>query len=131
MNDRIFHLFADGPAPVAPYSHAVTTGAWIFVTGQLPTGREGDPIPPSIAEQTAKVMENLRSVLAGCGATLADAVSVRIFLTHFEEDYAAMNSLYEAYFPAHRRPARTTIGVTALAQGCRIEIDLIAKRSPA
>lgn len=129
MDDRIFHLFADGPAPVAPYSHAVTAGDWIFVTGQLPTGGPDDPIPESIEDQTHKVMANLRTVLEGCGTALADVVSVRIFLTAFEEEYEAMNAVYETYFPADRRPARTTVGVTALARGCRVEIDLIAKRS--
>jgi 2-iminobutanoate/2-iminopropanoate deaminase len=129
MSDRTFYLFADGPAPVAPYSHAVSAGDWIFVTGQLPTGAEGDPIPESIEDQTHKVMANLRDVLDGCGATLGDVVSVRIFLTRFEAEYDAMNAVYETYFPADRRPARTTVGVTALARGCRVEIDLIAKRT--
>ena len=129
MNDRTFHLFADGPAPVAPYSHAVSTGDWIFVTGQIATGRDGEPIPESIEEQTHKVMANLKTVLAGCGAGLEHVVSVRIFLTRFEEEYDAMNAVYETYFPADKRPARTTVGVTALARGCRVEIDLIAKRS--
>lgn len=129
MDDRTFHLFADGPAPVAPYSHAVTTGDWIFVTGQLPTGADTDPIPNSIEDQTHKVMENLKTVLEGCGAGLEHAVTVRIFLTKFEAEYDAMNAVYETYFPADKRPARTTVGVTALARGCRVEIDLIAKRS--
>ncbi len=129
MDDRIFHLFADGPAPVAPYSHAVTTGDWIFVTGQLPTGQDGDPIPDSIEDQTHKVMANLKTVLAGCGAGLEHALSVRIFLTRFEAEYDAMNAIYETYFPADRRPARTTVGVTALARGCGVEIDMIAKKA--
>ena len=128
MNDRTFHLFADGPAPVAPYSHAVSTGDYIFVTGQLPTGQNGDSIPESIEDQMHKVMANLETVLAGCDSSLADAVSVRIFLTKFEEEYDRMNAVYETYFPTDRRPARTTVGVTALARGCRVEIDLIAKR---
>ena len=56
-------------------------------------------------------------------------VNVRIFLTRFEEEYDAMNAVYETYFAADKRPARTTVGVTALARGCRVEIDLIARRS--
>ena len=66
---------------------------------------------------------------ADCDAGLEHVVSVRIFLTRFEEEYDAMNAVYETYFPADKRPARTTVGVTALARGCRVEIDLIAKRS--
>ena len=72
-------------------------GDWIFVTGQIATGRDGDPIPESIEEQTHKVMANLKTVLAGCGAGLEHAVSVRIFLTRFEEEYDAMNAVYETY----------------------------------
>ena len=107
MDDRIFHLFADGPAPVAPYSHAVSAGDFIFVTGQLPTGADGDPVPESIEEQTHKAMANLKTVLEDCGAGLEHVVSVRIFLTKFEEEYDRMNAVYETYFPADRRPART------------------------
>jgi enamine deaminase RidA (YjgF/YER057c/UK114 family) len=71
-------------------------------------------------------MDNLARVLKGCGLGLANVVSVRIFLTDFNGDYAAMNAIYETYFPANRRPARTTVGVTALARGGIIEIDMIA-----
>jgi enamine deaminase RidA (YjgF/YER057c/UK114 family) len=55
-------------------------------------------------------------------------VSVRVFLTHFRQDYAAMNAVYDSYFPPDRRPARTCIGVTDLAREARIEIDGIARR---
>lgn len=54
--------------------------------------------------------------------------SARVFLTHFQDDYAAMNAVYASYFPADRRPARTCIGVTGLARDARVEIDLIARR---
>ena len=52
----------------------------------------------------------------------------RVFLTHFEEDYERMNAVYLSYFPSDRLPARTCIGVTALARDARIEIDFIARR---
>ena len=73
-------------------------------------------------------MTNLETVLAGCGAGWEHVVSVHIFLTRFEEEYDAMNAVYETWFPADKRLACTTVGVTALARGCRVEIDLIAKR---
>jgi enamine deaminase RidA (YjgF/YER057c/UK114 family) len=73
-------------------------------------------------------MKNLETVLHGCGLGLANVVSVRIYLTAFDEDYAAMNAVYASYFPPGRRPARTCVGVTALAQGARIEIDMVARR---
>jgi enamine deaminase RidA (YjgF/YER057c/UK114 family) len=74
-------------------------------------------------------MQNLRTVLQGVGAGFENVVSVRVFLTHFTEDYDTMNRVYADYFPEDRRPARTCIGVTALAGGGRVEIDLIARRS--
>ena len=126
----IFHLLPDAPKPVAPYSHAVEAGGFIFVTGQLATDPDDDslPIPPGIEAQTHKVMDNLIRVLRGCGLTLADVVCLRIFLTDFNGDYAKMNEIYATYFAADKRPARTTVGVTALARGGIVEIDMIAVR---
>jgi reactive intermediate/imine deaminase len=126
----IFHLLHDAPKPVAPYSHAVEADGFVFVTGQLATDPEDDarPIPEGIEAQTRKVMDNLRRVLKGLGLDFANVLSVRIFLTAFERDYAAMNALYATYFAADRLPARTTVGVTHLARGGIVEIDLIAKR---
>jgi 2-iminobutanoate/2-iminopropanoate deaminase len=126
----IFHLLPDAPKPVAPYSHAVEAGGFVFVTGQLATDPVDDSlaIPPGIEAQTKKVMDNLTRVLKGCGLTLADVVCVRIFLTDFNRDYARMNEIFSTYFADDRRPARTTVGVTALARGGIIEIDMIAIR---
>jgi 2-iminobutanoate/2-iminopropanoate deaminase len=126
----IYHLLPDAPKPVAPYSHAVEAGPFLFVTGQLATDPDDDalPIPPGIAAQTHKVMDNLARVLKGCGLSLANVVQVRIFLTDFNGDYARMNEIYATYFAADRRPARTTVGVTALARGGVVEIDMIAMR---
>jgi 2-iminobutanoate/2-iminopropanoate deaminase len=126
----IYHLLPGAPKPVAPYSHAVEAGPFLFVTGQLATDPDDDalPIPPGIEAQTHKVMDNLARVLKGCGLSFANVVQVRIFLTDFNGDYAKMNEIYATYFAADRRPARTTVGVTALARGGVVEIDLIAMR---
>jgi reactive intermediate/imine deaminase len=128
-----FHVFAQGPKPVAPYSHVVELDGWLFVTGQLPTGLDDDKaaLPDGIEAQTRKVMENLRIVLGQVGAALKDAVQVRIFLTDFDRDYDRMNEIYREYFAADQLPARTTVGVTRLARGGLIEIDVIAWRTPA
>ncbi len=67
-------------------------------------------------------------MLAGIGLGFEHVLQARVFLTHFERDYAAMNAVYASYFPADRRPARTCIGVTGLARGGLVEIDFIAKR---
>jgi len=130
MSEIQFLMIPDAPKPVAPYSHVVEVDGWAFVTGQLATDPDDDalPIPAGIEAQTHKVMDNLTRALKGVGLALDRVVSVRIFLTDFERDYAAMNRIYESYFAKNRLPARTTIGVTALARGGIIEIDMIARR---
>jgi enamine deaminase RidA (YjgF/YER057c/UK114 family) len=86
------------------------------------------PLPEGIEAQTVRVMENLRLVLAGVGLGLEHVVQCRCYLTEFERDYAAFNATYRRFFPADRLPARTTIGVTALAVGALVEVDMLARR---
>ena len=126
----IFHMISGAPDPVAPFSHAVEADGWVFVTGQMPFAGTAidEPYPEGIGAQTRQVMKNLETVLAGCGLGLANVLSVRIFLTHFEADYDAMNAVYASYFPPGKRLARTCVGVTALAKGARVEIDMVARR---
>ena len=130
MTAPLFHMIAGAPDPVAPFSHAVEQDGWIFITGQLPfIGIANDsPYPKGIEVQTRQVLANLQQVLTGCGLGLEHVLVVHIFLTHFEDDYDTMNCVYAEYFPPQRRPARTCVGVTALARGARIEIDMIARR---
>jgi 2-iminobutanoate/2-iminopropanoate deaminase len=130
MAGPIFHVIANAPKPVGPYSHVVEADGWLFVTGQLATDPDDDsrPLPEGIEAQTRKVFDNLSRALAGAGAGFEHVVCVRIFLTEFERDYAAVNRLYVTYFPSDRLPARTTIGVTHLARGGIVEIDMIAYR---
>ncbi|WP_193338052.1 RidA family protein [Devosia beringensis] len=123
-------MIAAGPRPVAPFSHAVEADGWVFVTGQMPTDPAAPdaPLPSGIAAQTTRVMDNLRVVLAGIGLGFADITMARIYLTQFERDYAELNALWPSFFEPGKLPARTTIGVTALAVGALVEIDLIARR---
>ena len=124
-------MIGGAPDPVAPFSHAVETDGWVFVTGQMPFSGTSNtsPYPDGIEAQTRQVMENLRRVLAGCGLGLEHVVAARIFLTRFEQDYERMNKVYAGYFPAEQRPARTCVGVTALARGALVEIDFVARRA--
>lgn len=124
----IFHVLDKGPTRVAPYSHVVETDGWLFVTGQMPIPADG-VVPEGIEAQTQVVFANLKAVLASVGSNLAEVVSARVFLTDFEAHYERMNLIYASYFPADRFPARTCVGVTALARGCLVEIDFIARRT--
>ena len=123
-------MIAGAPAPVAPFSHAVAADGWLFVTGQMPTDPQDDdaPLPEGVEAQTRRVVENLKLVLAGAGSALDKIVFARVYLTHFERDYAAMNTVWRSYFAEGKLPARTCIGVTGLARGALVEIDLLAKR---
>ena len=130
MSEPIFHNFAQAPTHVAPFSHAVECDGWIQLTGQMPTDPDDDsrPLPEGIKAQTRRVMDNLIIVLKGLGLGLEHVLSVRAYITDFERDYAAMNETYKSYFPPDRLPARTCIGVTGLARGALVEIDMVARR---
>jgi len=125
-----FLMIAGAPTPVAPFSHAVRVGPWLFVTGQMPTWPDDDnrPLPLGIEAQTRRAMDNLAIVLAGAGYDLSHVVQARVYLTEFERDYQAMNQTYRGYFAQGRLPARTCVGVTGLARGALVEIDLVAYR---
>jgi len=127
-----FHMIADGPKPVAPFSHAVETDGFVFITGQMPDAPAAPGVlPDGIVAQTHAVMANLRTVLAGLDLGFEHVVMARVYLTRFKDDYAAMNLTYASYFAPGRLPARTCVGVTGLAYDALIEIDLIARRSVA
>lgn len=130
MTGARFHLFETAARPVAPYSHAVEADGWAFLTGQIPNHPEDDrrPLPDGIEAQTRRTLDNLAIVLENLDLGLEHVVAARVFLTHFDRDYEAMNAVYRGYFPADRLPARTCIGVTGLARGALVEIDVIARR---
>jgi len=125
----IEHLvFNQGPIRVGPFSHAVKAGDFLFVTGQMPT-LPNDPtilIEGGISNQTHQVMKNLELVLDAAKSSFDNVVFARIYLLNFQ-DFDAMNDIYESYFMPGKLPARTCIGVTGLAVGASVEIDLIAK----
>ena len=126
---NIEHLvFDNGPKRVGPFSHAVKAGNFLFVTGQMPT-LPTDPtklVEGDITSQTHQVMKNLKTVLTAANASLENVVFVRIYLVNFQ-DFDKMNAVYKSYFSSDKLPARTCIGVTGLAVGASVEIDLIAK----
>ena len=125
-------MIAGGPKPVAPFSHAVETDGFVFVTGQMPDTPEAPgQLPDGIEAQTCAVMANLRRVLAGLALDFEHIVMARIYLERFRQDYAAMNETYARYFAPGRLPARTCIGVTDLAYDALIEIDLVCRRPAA
>jgi 2-iminobutanoate/2-iminopropanoate deaminase len=130
MSQTIHHVIAGGPRPVAPFSHAVEADGFLFVTGQMPTDAQAPdaPLPAGIEAQTRRVFENLKIVLGGVGLGLEHVVMARIYLTEFKRDYAALNAIWPEFWTPGPLPARTTVGVTALAVDALVEIDLVARR---
>ena len=118
---------APPPPPTAAYSHAVRAGDFLFVTGQLGVDPKTNQIVPGgVVAQTRQVMANLQTVLRGAGTALDRAVMARVYLVNFA-DYQAMNAEYARFFADGRYPSRTTVGVTGLALGGLVEIDLIVR----
>ena len=126
----IEHLvFEKGPKRVGPFSHAVKAGDFIFITGQMPTLPDNPNVLVSndVEEQTHQVMKNLMNVLKQSGSSLDRVTFVRVYLVNFQ-DFDKVNKIYKSYFDENKLPARTCIGVTGLAVGASVEIDLIAKQ---
>ena len=130
MSAPVFHMIDLAPSPVAPFSHAVESDGWVLITGQMPTDPDDDalPLPEGVEAQTRRVMDNLIIVLEGAGLGLENVAQSRVYITEFERDYDAMNQTYKSYFADGKLPARTCIGVTGLAVGALVEIDMVARR---
>jgi 2-iminobutanoate/2-iminopropanoate deaminase len=108
------------PAPRGPYSPAVRAGDFIFVSGQVP-GEPGD-----IAHETRQVLNNLKKILEGCGAGLADVVKCSVFLAD-GNDFPAMNAVYAEFF-GDAKPARSTVVTGFAIPKIKVEIDAVAYR---
>ena len=124
----IEHLnFSSGPQKVAPFSHAVRAGEYLFITGQMPTNKNDNTklVEGGIEAQTHQVMKNLMEVLNAAGSSLEKVIFARVYLVNFG-DFDRMNGVYASYFAKDKLPARTCIGVTGLAVGASVEIDFIA-----
>jgi 2-iminobutanoate/2-iminopropanoate deaminase len=117
----------NAPAPVGPYSQAISDGSYLFCSGQIPL----DPmlmemVSPDIRVQTIQVLENLKAVLEAGGANLGSVVKTTIFLRHMT-DFMACNEVYASYFSAPF-PARSCVEVGALPRNALIEIEAIARK---
>jgi 2-iminobutanoate/2-iminopropanoate deaminase len=114
------------PAPFqgAPYNQAIRVGDLVFVAGQLGLEPGRASIEGGITEQTERVMRNLSAILEEAGSSLENLVKTTVFLTDLG-DFAAMNEVYARYVGG-RPPARSTVQVSALPSGARVEIEAVA-----
>jgi 2-iminobutanoate/2-iminopropanoate deaminase len=115
------------PKAIGPYSQAIVTGDLIFTAGQVGLDpATGEIVGGDIKLLTARVLDNLAAVLEAAGSGLDRVVKCTVFLADFAE-FAAMNEVYAQRFGEHR-PARSTVGTSALPRGARVEIECIAVR---
>ena len=116
------------PRAIGPYSQATIHGDLVFTAGQValdPVSME--VVAGGIAEQTEQVFKNLKAVLESAGSGFDRVLKTSVFLVDMA-DFAAMNEVYAKYFGGHR-PARSTVAVSGLPRGVRVEIDCIAVSS--
>ena len=115
------------PKPIGPYSQAVISGDFVFISGQIPIDpKTSKVIDGGIEEQTTQVLENIKHILRGINLTLNDVVKTSVFLCSFG-DFPSFNRVYSKYFEKNP-PARTTVQVGLMA-GVLLEIDVITKTS--
>jgi len=116
----------DAPAAIGPYSQAVVTDGWVFVSGQIPFDpKTMEQVPGGVAEQTDRSLTNLRAILEEAGAGMDTVVKTTVFLQDMG-DFAAMNEVYARHFGDHR-PARAAVQAAALPKGVDVEIECVAR----
>lgn len=113
------------PAAIGPYSQGVRAGGFIFISGQIPLDpTSGEVVNGDVAQQTDRVMRNIRAILDDSGGTLEDVVKTTIFLADMN-DLATVNEVYGRYFSSEP-PARATVQVARLPKDVKVEIEAVA-----
>ena len=121
----------DAPASIGPYSQAVRVGDMVFASGQVGLDPStGQIVNGVIIEQTKRVFENIKAVLAAAGADLSEVVKTTVFLKNMS-DFAAMNEIYATYLAPSGvvPPARSTVAVAGLPKDALVEVEVIVKTS--
>jgi 2-iminobutanoate/2-iminopropanoate deaminase len=119
---------ANAPAAIGPYSQAIRAGDLLFVSGQIPLDpKTGELVKSGVADETKKVLENLKAILEAAGGSFGDVVKTTIFLKDMN-NFSVVNEVYGSFFP-QPFPARATVEVARLPRDVNVEIDVIAKLS--
>ncbi|MBN1569480.1 MAG: RidA family protein [Acidobacteria bacterium] len=113
------------PDPIGPYSQAIRSNGFIFISGQIPVRPEtGSVVEGNIEIQTHQVIKNLSAILLAAGSGLDKVVKTTVFLSNLD-DFSTFNRVYEEYF-REARPARVTVQVSRLPKEVLLEIEAIA-----
>ncbi len=118
---------SSAPPAIGPYSQAVETGGFVFISGQIPLDpKTGNMVEGGISAQVKQVMENAKAILAAAGCGLQQVVKATIYLKNMS-DFSAVNDIYGSYFTSEP-PARATVEVSRLPKDAALEMDFIARK---
>ena len=124
MNKQIIHT-DKAPAAIGPYSQAIKAGNLLFISGQVPFNPETmEIVEGGVEEQTARVLENLKAILAEAGASFENVVKTTVFIKDMNE-FGQINEIYAKYF-GENKPARACVEVARLPRDVKVEIEVIA-----
>jgi len=119
---------SDAPAAIGPYSQAIRSGSMLFCAGQIPLDpKTGQIVSGDISKQAERVFENIGAILRAENLNFEHVVKTTIFLTSMS-DFQTVNEIYATYF-RENPPARSTVAVSALPKGAKLEIEVIAVAS--
>ncbi|HEY9165041.1 MAG TPA: RidA family protein [Candidatus Kryptonia bacterium] len=116
----------EAPEPIGPYSQAVESGGFLFLSGQIGLKPESAELPDTLEEQTRQIIKNISAVLNAGGCSLSDVVKTTVYLKNMS-DFAKFNAIYAEYFK-NNPPARSTVEVSGLPRNALIEIEIIARK---
>ena len=116
---------ANAPAAIGPYSQAIQTSQFVFISGQLPVNPKTNDLPIGIVAQTKQSLVNLESILSEVGLTMSSVVKTTVYLKNMS-DFSDMNHVYSSFFPSGNYPARSAIEVAKLPKDALVEIEAIA-----
>jgi 2-iminobutanoate/2-iminopropanoate deaminase len=114
------------PRPIGPYSQAVQSGDFVFLSGQIGIDPATGNVTGTTEEQTTRAMENIRAVLQESGLGFDDVVQTRVYLVNMS-DWTGVNGIYSAYF-TNNYPARAAVQVAGLPKGAAVEIEMVAQK---
>ncbi len=124
MVEKEIIVTKNAPAAFGPYSQAVKAGDLIIASGQMGMDTSGKMVETGIEDETKQALENLKAILEAAGSSLGEVVKTTVFITDMN-NFAKMNGIYSQYF-TEGFPARSTVEVSALAKGAKVEIEAIA-----
>jgi endoribonuclease L-PSP, putative len=117
----------NAPQPIGPYSQAMACGDFVFLSGQISIDpQSGQVTGADVSEQTSRIFENIRALLAAQSLDLGSVVKTTVFLTDMGS-FGSFNSVYEKEFCGWK-PARSVVEVSRLPKNALVEIEVIACR---